>query len=425
MRISSTSLGLFVICSVIGALRLEADDWPRYGHDASLSARSSLHGRIATPQISWSYSVAGRELLVELVAAPGRQLVTLGAATSTATPSAGVRQAGSPQLDVLGDGRRQEVRETFHERWAQILPELGGYQRVAWNHTWTDQSVCRLQLFAYDQGMHQPRQVWETDPPEATIFNPLNIVCDIDRDGVQEICVAAHYRVMIFEGTTGRKESELRYHASRPYGWFGLADVDGDDQYELVTIGDFQSHVDVLDFDAGKPEPERLSVKWRRDIEQNIDERAKWPQVGPRPLMDVTGDGRPEIVFNLFNDGGDGQWHAVVLDASSGQTVVDLPRRYFQGGGDVDGSERASLFVSSTKGVMVHAMGRIELIQLQDATPIVKWSHDTAAWCMGELPCFGRLWSTTASQGMRQVLLRGSERPVFFAKVSGADGRAA
>ena len=62
------------------------------------------------------------------------------------------------------------------------------------------------------------------------MFNPLNVVCDIDGDGVQEVCVAAHYRVMIFEGTTGRKETELRYHSSRPYGWFGLADVDGDGQ---------------------------------------------------------------------------------------------------------------------------------------------------------------------------------------------------
>jgi hypothetical protein len=68
-------------------------------------------------------------------------------------------------------------------------------------------------------------------------------VYDIDGDGVPEVCVAAHYRVMIFDGRTGRKKTELRYHHSRPYGWFGLADVDGDGQMELVTIGDFQSRI--------------------------------------------------------------------------------------------------------------------------------------------------------------------------------------
>jgi len=92
--------------------------------------------------------------------------------------------------------------------------------------------------FAYDQGFDKPRLVWQTDPPEDTIFQPLNIVYDLDGDGMQEVCVAAHYRVMIFEGTTGRKETELRYHQSRAYGWFGLADVDGDG--DLAGSGEFR-----------------------------------------------------------------------------------------------------------------------------------------------------------------------------------------
>ena len=49
--------------------------------------------------------------------------------------------------------------------------------------------------------------------------------------------------------------------------------MDADGQSELVTIGDFQSHIDVLEFDPARPEAERLSVKWRRDIERNIEER--------------------------------------------------------------------------------------------------------------------------------------------------------
>ena len=197
--------------------------------------------------------------------------LTLPSSANIESDSQTLTPAGALELDIAGSGTLQEVHETFHERWAKILPEVAGVQRVAWNHTWTDQKVCRLQMFAYDQGKDQPRRVWETDPPESVIFNPLNVIFDIDGDGVQEVCVAAHYRVMIFEGTTGRKETELRYHASRPYGWFGLADVDADGQHELITIGDFQSHIDVLEFDPTQPEAERLSVKWRRDIEQNID----------------------------------------------------------------------------------------------------------------------------------------------------------
>lgn len=391
-----------------------ADDWPRYGHDQALTGRSSIRGKIDEPQVAWTYSLAGRELLIGLIPDTGEHRLRLSADAKVEPGPHTIAPAGPLQLDVDGSGVLRPIQETHHERWAKILPDVAGQQRVAWNHTWTDQKVCRLQLFAYDKGHDQPRRVWETDPPEAVIFNPLNVVFDIDGDGVQEVCVAAHYRVMIFEGTTGRKETELRYHSCRPYGWFGLADVDVDGQMELVTIGDFQSHIDVLEFDPGKPEAERLNVKWRRDIERNIDERRKWPQIGPYPMADVTDDRGPEIVLNLFNDTGDGQWHAVVLDAATGDSVCDLPRRFVRGVADANGDGAAELFVQSTNGVLVLTCGQIELIAIENRTPNIRWSQQDAGWCTADLPRLGKTWSTTASQGMRHVLLSKNERPVFL-----------
>ncbi len=391
-------------------------DWPRYGHDGALTGRCPIRGAITVPHVAWTYSTAGRQLRLELEPAPGQQRAMLDAAAAAEPASPQFVPAGPPQLDIDGRGTLRPAVESFHQRWARILPAVPGYQRVCWNHTWTDQAVCRLQLFAYDRGFDQPHCVWQSAPPEAVVFNPLNVVFDIDGDGVQEVCVAAHYRVMIFEGTTGRKETELRYHASRPYGWFGLADVDADGQMELVTLGDFQSHVDVLQYDPARPEAERLSVKWRRDIEQDIEKREKWPQVGPRPLADVTGDGRPELILNLFNDTGDGQWHAVALDATNGQTLWDLPRRFVQGSADVDGDATAELFTTTTNGELVPACGTIELVGVLGQTPAVRQSYQNAAWCLADLPCFEPTWSTTASQGMQHVLLRGKARPTFFVK---------
>ena len=50
--------------------------------------------------------------------------------------------------------------------------------------------------------------------------------------------------------------------------------------------------------------------------------RAKYPEqeaasfaLGPNPVQDIDGDGRIEIVFNLFNERDDGQWHVVACDA--------------------------------------------------------------------------------------------------------------
>ena len=414
-------LFVFAALVLVADVRTSAQDWPRYGHDQSLTGRSPIRGDMDAPHVAWTYSLAGCESLVALTPASGECRLQLSADAAVEPGHPEVAHSAPLQRDLDGSGVLRPVRESFHERWAKILPDVAGWQRVAWSHTWTDQKVCRLQLFAYDEGFDRPRRVWESDPPESVVFNPLNIVFDIDGDGVQEICVAAHYRVMIFEGTTGRKETELRYHTCRPYGWFGLADVDGDGQMELVTVGDFQSHMDVLEFDPAQPEAKRLSVKWRRDIEQNIERRKKWPQVGPRPVADVTGDGRPELVLNLFDDTGDDQWHAVVLEGATGEVVCDLPRRFVQGTADVNDDGAAELFTQSTDGVLVHTSGQIELVAIEGQTPTVRWSQQDAGWCSADLPRRGQTWSTTASQGMRHVLLSRDRRPVFLVASRGPD----
>ena len=179
----------------------ESDGWPRYAHDTALTGRSPLHGNITKPRIRWSYSAGGRELLAEILPTKGKhpfRFVAKDAAVVSREPK--VPKPGPVALDLDGSGTLRPALESYHERWAKILPHVKGLQRVAWNQTWTDQKVCRLQLFAYDQGFDKPRMLWQTDPPEDTIFQPLNIVNDLDGDGVQEVCVAAHYRVMIFEG---------------------------------------------------------------------------------------------------------------------------------------------------------------------------------------------------------------------------------
>lgn len=400
------------------------DDWPRYGHDGALTGRSPLKGQIISPRLAWTRTTAGRQLTIEAVPSPdGDKLIVPGRSTTQpALPT--VRMPGPSMLDIEGTGTLRPAAETFHERWAKVLPDVRGLQRTAWSHTWTTEKVCRLQLFAYDQGFHKPRLIWKTDPPEDTIFQPLNVVYDVDGDGVQEICVAAHYRLMIFEGTTGRKETELRYHTCRPYGWFGLADVDADGQVELITIGDFQSHLDVLKFDPGKPENDRLSIWWRRDIETDISQRRKWPQVGPRPVVDVNGDGRLEIILNLYNDTGDEQWHTVIWDGSSGKVLHDFPSRFTRGNADVDGDGAAEIFMVESDGLFVPSCGLIELVALKGGQPRTVWTRKDAGWVTADLLAFGPMWSTTACDGMKHVLTAGSDavRPAFATWSSGESG---
>ncbi len=408
-----TALVAAIVAGIIGPAALSDDEWPRYAHDGALTGRTPLRGDIVAPRVAWSVSVAGTALEVELRPVGGRHRLEIDGG-KTETPRS-IRLPAAPLRDIDGSGTLRPAPETYHERWAKVLPDVGGLQRTRWDQTWTTAPICHLELWANDGGAESPRLVWRS-APEGTVFMPLCVVHDIDADGTQEICVALHYRVMLYEATTGRKESELRFHSSRSYGWFGLADVDADGLMEMVVLSDFQSHLDVIDIDPTRPEADRLSVKWRRDIETRIEMREKWPQIGPRPLADVDGDGDPEIVINLHNDSGDGEWHVVVIDAASGKMVLDLPRRYTHGNADVDGDGAAEIFCVDSSGVRVSTRGRAEIIGMREGRGEVEWSRDGVSFALADLPALGALWSTGATAGMRHVLLTDERsRPAFLA----------
>jgi hypothetical protein len=181
-----------------------------------------------------------------------------------------------------------------------------------------------------------------------------------------------------------------------------------------------------LDLDPAKPEGDRLTVKWRRDIEQAIEDRTKWPQVGPRPLANLTGGPTPEIAINFFNDTGDDEWHVVILDAATGRALADLPRRYLHGTADLDGDGRAEVLCAATTGVLVPDLGRVEIIQLASGEPSVAWSMEDAGFETADLPGPGPTWSTGASLGLRHALLAGEgARPAFLVRRLDRDERPA
>src|SRR5258708_6720040 len=116
----------------------ESDGWPRYAHDPALTARSPLHGTITRPQTHWSYSAGGRELLVEILPAKGKhplRFVATDAATDSFEPK--VPRPGTIALDLDGSGTLRPALESYHERWAKILPDVKGLPPVSSSHTCT------------------------------------------------------------------------------------------------------------------------------------------------------------------------------------------------------------------------------------------------------------------------------------------------
>ncbi len=132
-------------------------EWPRYAHDQALTGRTSLRGDISQPRAAWSLSLAGENLTIELRPA-AKDGTSCRYRTRRPLPPKNepLATTGPLQLDIDGTGTLRDAREALSLRYARILSDVPGYQQVTWNETWNTAKICRLQLFAFDQGFDKP-----------------------------------------------------------------------------------------------------------------------------------------------------------------------------------------------------------------------------------------------------------------------------
>src|SRR6266540_1162136 len=202
--IARIAAGIALAAGLLGA-RCSAgadDEWPRYGHDGALTGRTALRGDLSRPREAWSIPLSGEEWQLQLRPEPGRRTLRLPQGSPAVLSRRRLEVPGPALLDLDGSGEPRPAIETYHQRWAKVLPALKGLQRTGWDQTWTTAKICHLELWAHDEGFGRPRRVWQSEP-EDTVFNPLCVVRDLDGDGVPEIAVALHYRVMIYDAATG------------------------------------------------------------------------------------------------------------------------------------------------------------------------------------------------------------------------------
>ncbi len=289
-----------------------------------------------------------------------------------------------PLVDVAGAGHPREVDWQFYERWLPSRTGKAGAQKLTWrwNGTWGQGAI--LGLYTYEDGLDKPRLVWESAPEVGMhpVYRPYTLVGDFTGSGHQEIAVSRAGGVSIIDALTGRRTAELTYRRwpghHRYYGFFGAYPNPAGKGTLFVVVGIFSGHVDVISYDG-----KTLKLLWSHLFDprsdQGIDRRCSIDRVLPEPVADIDGDGRQEIVLNVFNDTGDRRWHVTGYDLPTGKITVDLPDHYLCELMDWGGAAAKALLAKVLPSRAEPVYSPLELLSLRAGKPAqVLWRTEQA-----------------------------------------------
>jgi len=372
-------------------------EWPCHRRNGSLDARSPAKGRLTRPKIVWKHFVGIGETV--LVTEPGDadMVLTLPVANlgDRPDPLTDPRWGLAPPRGDL-QGRRQPICNDAFRAYADVLAGTPGLEKLEVRREGT--AAC----FVWRDNAWA--KVWETERMDfGNTVTALPIVGDFDADGRPELAFLPWWHLVIVDAATGKLEDRCRFTKGRSYGYFGVHDLDGDGKSEFVVQADFAKHVDVLGYRDGKVE-----LLWQRNIELDISNPQTILRVNPNTVADVDGDGRLEVLINLYNAADDGRWHVSVHDGMTGQVKYDLTDEHLDGVTDVDGDGSAELLTSRTTSWVVPAFGPIRVGGLKNGHPTTLWERADAGWQTWDTPMPLHV-NSGATYGRRTVLARPME----------------
>jgi hypothetical protein len=348
-------------------------EWPMYRHDAGLTARSEGQGGLVQPRLAWTYDLRGWEALVavtptgegDLALAPPEGPLDLSSDEQTAWGLT------SPSVDLAGDGQLAPAPAYA----ADIITDRPGLE---WPDTVMENNESGwCVLYGMEGG--QRKELWRSEK-FAVYQGPHPVVADANADGQLDVIACPHYQIVVLDGRTGQTIQQLRWHGGRNYGHFIAKNVDADPALEFLVLADFYTHIDLIDNDGTN-----LTLLWRKEIELQIEAKQKILRPRWDSLQDLDGDGRFEVIANLYNDTGDRQWHLMVWEALSGDTILDLPGRFLSGLEDVDDDGRVELFCCETQALFEPTSAPLSIIRVSNGQA-------------DELPAGEGVWMTVAQR---------------------------
>jgi hypothetical protein len=223
-----------------------------------------------------------------------------------------------------------------------FLPDGVGKQLVMCEHAYPpDAKFGYIALFAFPKPGEKPQMRWRYDFDHYTCF-PSILTADVNGDGVKEIAVETHSHMWIMDPRDGKVDQFIQWDVSpanvRSYGLVRFQDLNGDGLPEFFCIGNFAHHHEVLRNDHGK-----FALAWAHGWDNSVSTSklaTTWPDP---PIADVDGDGKLEMLVNMYNSESEQRWMIRIYDAMTGEIKARVPGRIGVQLIDIDGDGAAEI----------------------------------------------------------------------------------
>ena len=300
---------------------------------------------------------------VELALMAGRPTAPLGAAVVVDAATGKVRF-------------RHDVEPMSYWWTMQVdrfVPGRGDKQIVVCEHAYPpDRDFGYIALFDFERPGGQVKQRWRYNFDHYTCF-PTLLMADVNKDGVKEICVETHSHMWVLYPETGKVHQFIEWDVSpanvRSYGLVRFQDLNGDGYPEFVCIADFAQHHEVLLNEAG-----HLKKAWSHGWAGSVTTQtvaSTWPDP---PIADIDGDGRLEMLVNMWASDGKLSWETRIYDALTGDLKATLPNRVATFLADVDGDGAAEILADITTDPTRVAIQGACLIKLKGGEAQELWN---------------------------------------------------